>query len=159
MTVHPATSSLMLPVRPLGVDDGEDAPTFAEPEGAPPLEVTQIEPGEQDWRVSRNMVDLTGALEVVKDLGVVRFDDIDLNVHRNANERYTFTSGDFNSVRGQTLWQMGFSRGDWEARTTTRTVLTCSPTHFHLYAELDAWHGPERVHSATWSRQIPRDHV
>ncbi|MGC0273305.1 hypothetical protein ACO0LV_09950 [Pseudactinotalea sp. Z1739] len=62
-------------------------------------------------------------------------------------------------MRGQTLWQMGFSRGDWEARTTTRTVLTSSPTHFHLYAELDAWHGPERVHSAMWSRQIPRDHV
>ncbi|MGC0252725.1 hypothetical protein [Pseudactinotalea sp. Z1748] len=81
---------------------------FAEPEGAPPL-------------------------EVVKDLGVVRFDDIDLNVHRNANERYTFTSGDFNSVRGQTLWQMGFSRGAWEARTTTRTVLTSSTTHFHPY--------------------------
>ena len=159
LTVHPASSRLILPVRPPGVDDGEPAPTFGEPEGAPPLEVRQITPGEQDWRVSRSMVDLSGALEVVKDLGVVHFEDVDLDVHRNAWERYSHVAGDFNSVRGETWWEMGFARGDWEVRTITRTVLTSTPTHFHVYAELDAWHGRERVYSQTWSRDIPRDHI
>src|SRR5690625_198566 len=124
LTVHPASSRLILPVRPPGVDDGEPAPTFGEPEGAPPLEVRQITPGEQDWRVSRSMVDLSGALEVVKDLGVVHFEDVDLDVHRNAWERYSHVAGDFNSVRGETWWEMGFARGDWQVRTITRTVLT-----------------------------------
>ena len=159
LTVHPASSRLILPVRPRGVDDGEPAPTFGEPEGAPPLEVRQLTPGEQDWRVSRSMVDLSGALEVVKDLGVVHFEDIDLKVHRNAWERYSHVAGDVNSVRGETWWEMGFSRGDWQVRTITRTVLTSTPTHFHVYAELDAWHGAERVHSQTWSRDIERDHL
>ncbi|MDD9207236.1 CocE/NonD family hydrolase, partial [Georgenia sp. 10Sc9-8] len=69
LTVRPELSSLVLPVRPVGVDDDEPAPRFGEPEGAPPLKVTQVEPGDEDWRVSRNMVNLSGALEVVKDLG------------------------------------------------------------------------------------------
>ncbi|WP_147918150.1 CocE/NonD family hydrolase [Ruania zhangjianzhongii] len=159
LTVYPDSSSLVLPVRPVGVDQGETPPSFGEPEGAPPLAVDQIEAGEQDWRVSRNMVDLSGELEVVKDLGVVHFPGIDLTVRRSANERYRFVGNDFNSVRGETVWEMGFSRGDWQTHATTRTVLTSSPTHFHVYAEQDAWLGAERVHSQTWSRSIPRDHI
>ncbi|SEE98253.1 CocE/NonD family hydrolase [Ruania alba] len=159
LTVYPDSSALVLPVRPNDVDEGAIAPSFAEPEGAPPLKVTQLEPAEHDWRVSRNMVDLSGALEVVKNLGAVHFENIDLTVHRNAYERYSFVAEDFNSVRGETVWELGFGRGDWQTRATTRTVLTSSPTHFHLYAEQDAWHGAERVHTQTWSRTIPRDHV
>lgn len=159
LTVHPQDSALILPVRPREVDDGAPPPSFAEPEGAPPLQTTQIRPGEQGWDVSRNMVDLSGKLKVTKDLGVVRFEDIDLDVTRNATEEYSFVSGDFNSVRGETWWEMGFARGDWDVRTTTRTVLTSTPTHFHVYAELDAWHGPERIHSTTWSTDIERDHI
>ena len=159
LTVHPQGSSLMLPVRPREIDNGEARPTFGEPEGAPPLQTTQVHPDRQGWDVSRNLVDGSGKLTVTKGLGVVHFDDIDLDVARDATEEYSFVSGDFNSVRGETWWELGFARGDWDTRTTTRTVLTSSATHFHLYAELDAWHGPERVHSATWSTDIARDHV
>ncbi|WP_277050500.1 CocE/NonD family hydrolase [Ruania albidiflava] len=159
LTVYPARSALVLPVRPTDVDAGDVAPTFAEPEGSPPLEATAVEPGEQAWRVSRDMVDLSGELDVVKDLGVVHFEHIDLSVRRNARERYRFVADDFSSVRGETEWEMGFQRGSWEARATTRTVLTSTPTHFHLYAEQDAWHGSERVHARTWNRSIPRDHL
>lgn len=159
LTVYPDRSSLVLPVRPAEADQGEPAPSFAEPEGAPPLEVTQIEPGEHDWRMSRNMVDNSGELEVVKDLGVVHFPGIDLTVRRSANERYRFVGNDFNSVQGETVWDMGFGRGDWQTHARTRTVLTSSLSHFHVYAEQDAWFGTERVHSQTWSRSIPRDHL
>ncbi len=159
MTVYPETSTLVLPVRPSDADDTVPTPSFAEPEGAPPLEVTQVEPGAHDWHVSRNMVDLSGELEVVKDLGVVRFDTMDLTVRRNAYERYRFLAEDFTSVCGETVWNLGFARGDWQTRARTRTVLTSSATDFHLYAEQDAWLGSERIHSQTWSRTIPRDHI
>ncbi|GAA4429042.1 CocE/NonD family hydrolase [Georgenia halophila] len=158
LTVHPNESCLTLPVRP-DVDGDERAPSFEEPEGAPPIQVTQVEPGEQDWRVSRNMVNLSGALEVVKDLGVVRFEDIDLAVTRRAYERYTFEGDDLNSVRGETDWAMSFARGDWDVHTTTKTVLTSTPTDFHLHAQLDAFEGEERVAAKTWTRTIPRDFV
>ncbi|MDN5895924.1 MAG: CocE/NonD family hydrolase, partial [Nocardioides sp.] len=116
MTIHPAGSTLVLPVRQR--PDAEVSPEFGEPEGAKPLQTTQLVTGEQDWRVSRNMVDLSGTFEVVKDLGTVRFDDIDLEVRRSSRETYSFVAGDVHSVRVETLWDVGFARGDWSAHTT-----------------------------------------
>lgn len=161
LTVHPETSALILPVRPTNADDeGPVPPAFGEPEGAAPITVTQLVPGEHAWDVSRNMVDLTGALDVVKDLGVARFDDIDLDITRRAHERYTFTTNEYyDPVRAQADWTMGFRRGDWRVETTTRTVLTSTPTEFHLYAQLDAYEGEERVLAKTWSTSIPREFV
>ncbi|ATG52953.1 peptidase S15 [Brachybacterium vulturis] len=157
MTIHPLSSALVLPVRQR--PDEEIIPEFEEAEGAAPLRATQLAMGAQDWQVSRNMVDLSGRLEVVKDLGTVRFEDIDLEVRRRARETYSFIARDVHSMRGETLWEVGFARGDWSAHATTRTVLTSTATDFHVYAELDAWEGTERVHSQTWSTSIPRDHV
>lgn len=159
LTVYPEQSHLSLPVRTLAEGNGQPVPRFGEPEGAEPIATTQVVPGRQDWHVSRNMVDLSGALDVVKDLGVVEFDDIDLRVTRRAHERYSYTHRDFNSVRGETRWVMGFEREDWRVRTTTRTILTSTPTDFHLHAELDAYEDGERVFSRTWTTDIPRDHL
>lgn len=159
LTIDPEESCLVLPVRPRTADDDSKPPAFGEPEGAPPLEVTQVEPGQQDWEVSRNLVDLSGQLQVVKDLGVVRMEDIDLEVTRRAYENYSFVGQDVNSVRGETVWTMGFDRGDWKVRTTTKTVLTSTPTDFHVAAELDAYEGDQRVFSKNWSTTIPRDFI
>ncbi|GAB3527035.1 CocE/NonD family hydrolase [Arthrobacter monumenti] len=159
LTVHPEKSVLVLPVRPATADDDGPVPSFGEPEGAPPIPVTQIQPGEHDWNVSRNLVDLTGQLQVVKDLGVVRFDDIDLAVTRRAYEKYSFATRDANSVCGETDWTMGFERGDWRVKITTKTVLTSTPTDFHVDAELDAYEGGRRVVSKNWTTTIPRDFI
>lgn len=160
LTVFPDESALVLPVRPAQhEDDASLVPVFGEPEGAEPIEVRQLQPGEQDWSVHRNMVDLTGTLRVVKDLGVVHFPGIDLAVIRRAYEQYSFTAGDFGSIRGETDWILGFERDDWNVRTTTRTVLTSTATEFVLHAELDAYEGERRVASKSWSTAIPRDLV
>lgn len=160
LSIDPGASALQLPVRPLSVDDDAAlTPTFGEPEGAPPLETQQIQPGEHDWEIKRNLVGMTGALEVVKDLGVVRLEDIDLDLTRRAYERFSFSDGEFNSVRGETEWTMGFDRGDWSVRTRTKTVLTSTPTDFRVYAELDGFEGETRIVSKTWDTTIPRDFV
>lgn len=132
-------------------------PAFGPAEGAEPLSTELVEPGEQDWMVSRNLVDLVGKLEVTKDLGVVRFTEIGLDVTRRAVERYTFQGTDVNSVRGETHWVMGFRRDDWSVHTSTKTVLTSTPEAFHLYAELDAYEGETRVAATTWNTTIARD--
>lgn len=160
LTIDPMASSLILPVRPTHQDDDPAMiPVFDRPEGAKPLKTVQIEPGAQDWSVSRNLVELTGKLEVVKDLGVVRFKEIDLDVTRRVVERYTFRDADPNSVRGETEWVMGFERDDWSIYTFTKTVLTSTPEAFHLYAELDAYEGERRVRSKTWTTKIDRDFI
>jgi hypothetical protein len=90
LTVYTPLSSLVLPVRPITSSAELPAPSFGGPEGTVPLRTTQVRPGEYRWRVSRDLVDYTSALEVVKDTGAVRYDDIDLEVVRRAHERYSW---------------------------------------------------------------------
>ena len=159
LSVFTGTSSLVLPVRPAGDPDEVSLRPFDDPEGAEPIRVTHIAPGEERWTVSRDLVRYESALEVVKDLGVVRFDNIDLEVTRRAYERYSWVGDDFGSVCGETEWRIGFRRGDWEAFAVTKTVLTSTRTEFVLRAELDAYEGEQRVKSYNWDRTVPRDLV
>lgn len=158
MVVHAGSSSLQLPIRSGGRATRD--PVFAEPEGCPPARSEQIEQGRKRWTVHRDLVDYESALEVVKDLGVVRLPEADdLQLTRRAWEEYRWVADDFHSVRGENVWTMGFEREGWSARTVTRTVLSASETEFHLHAQLDAYEGQERVFSKNWSTAIPRDHV
>ncbi|WP_433868810.1 CocE/NonD family hydrolase [Saccharopolyspora sp. CA-218241] len=159
LTVYPEQSCFELPIRPVREPDDLPTPLFHDPEGAEPLASTHLSAGEQKWQISKDLADYSSALEVVKDLGVVRFDDIGLDVERRAEETYSWSGDDFDSVRGDVEWTMGFSRGDWSAGTVTRTTLTSTRTQFHLHAELDAYEGGQRVYSDNWDRWIPRDHV
>jgi putative CocE/NonD family hydrolase len=159
LTVYSAASELVLPVRPAGESDQVSLRPFEEPEGAPPVDTTVVEPGEEGWTVSRDLVGYESALNVVKDLGVVRIEGIDLDLTRRAVETYRWSGEDFESVRGEITWSMGFTRGDWDARTTTRTTLSCTATEFLLHAELDAYEGQQRVFSRNWDETIPRDCV
>ncbi|GLU48508.1 CocE/NonD family hydrolase [Nocardiopsis ansamitocini] len=153
------STALSLPTRATAADDDVAPVPFDEPEGTEPISTTQLLPGEQRWGVSRDLVDYGASLDVVKDLGTVRFEDIDLEVERRSEEHYGWVGDDFDSVRGETVWTMGFSRGDWSARTLTRTVLTSTPTEFRLHATLDAFEGDERVFARDYTTAIPRDHV
>jgi hypothetical protein len=149
----------VLPVRPDPGDAELPVPSPGEPEAARPVTTTQLRPGRQRWLVTRDLVDYSAAVEVVKDLGVVRFDDVDLVLARNVDERYSWVADDVGSVRGEVTWTMGFARGDWAVETRTRTVLTSTPTDFRLHAQLDAYEGDERVFAHSWRLAIPRDHV
>ncbi|HSJ44178.1 MAG TPA: CocE/NonD family hydrolase [Euzebyales bacterium] len=159
LTVFTGASSLELPVRPPRSAEDAVLTSFGEPEGTPPIRVTQLEPGEQRWTVHRDLTQYESTLEVVRDLGVVRYEDIALDVTRNAHERYSCVGDDVTSVRGETRWTVGFRRDGWEAMTVTRTVLTSTRTDFVLHAQLDAFDDDERVASRNWHVTIPRDHV
>jgi uncharacterized protein len=159
LSVFTGNTRLRLPIRPIGERDEVSLRPFDDPEGAAPIPVTQVHPGEQRWTVSRDMVNYRSILEVVKDLGVMHFDDIDLDVAKRAVERYSWVGDDTGSVRGETQWTISFTRGDWHVQTVTRTILTSTSTDFQLHAQLDAYEGDQRVHSANWQRVIPRDHV
>ncbi|TKG71874.1 CocE/NonD family hydrolase [Prauserella endophytica] len=157
LTVHTGGSGVRLPLR-TGGEEQVHRP-FAEPEGAEPITVTQVEPGEHRWTVTRDLVDYESALEIVKDNGTVHYEDIDLDVSRRAYERYSSVADDFSSPRAETEWTMRFARGDWSATTVTRTVLTCTSTEFRLHATLDGYEGEKRLFSRNWQRAIPRDCV
>ncbi len=159
LTLRTGTSRLVLPVRPTTEDDDVAVRPFDEPEGAQPLEVTQEQPGEHSWTVSRDLVGYRSELRIVKDGGVLRYEDIDLTMARRVVESYTSVADDFCSATGDVAWSMTFARDGWSARTETRTELSCTPNTFEVHARLDAYEGEHRTFSRNWTRSIPRDLV
>jgi uncharacterized protein len=161
LTVHLANCHLTLPVRPTVAH--EDLKDFGEPEGARPTARTIIDPGDHRWLVHRDLATDESVLEVINDGGTWRLDDIDLTVQAKGWERYSTRGNDFDSVRGEVLWERGLKRGDWAIRTVTRTVLTATATDFVVDASLDAYesdaHGERRVFCKNWHEVIPRDLV
>ncbi|EPH43243.1 CocE/NonD family hydrolase [Streptomyces aurantiacus] len=157
VAVFTGASRLVLPVRPMAESDEVSLRPFDEPEGTPPLSTTQVHPGRQEWRVSRDLVHNRSTLEVVADNGTVRFDGIDLEVTRRERQCYSSEADDPLSARGEVESTRRFRRGDWDVRTVTHTVLRCSEDAFLLHARLDAYEGEQRIHSANWDETIPRD--
>ena len=158
LTVYAGRSSFLLPVRRPQDSDQQLRP-FEEPEGAPPLAVTLLRPGEESWKVIRDLSRDTSKLEVVLDTGTTRYDDINLEISARTRETYTYCTDEYNSVSGETLWQRSFKRDDWQVRTVTRTLLTSNENEFRIRADLDAYEGPSRVYSRSWDTRIPRSLV
>ncbi|WP_299541860.1 CocE/NonD family hydrolase [uncultured Streptomyces sp.] len=157
LSVRPGTSSLTLPIR--SADGPAERDPFGPPEAVEPLATTQKVLPEQDWTVSRNLVDYTSALDIVKDSGTVHYEDAGLDVGRRAVERYDWVADDFTSVRGRSSWTMRFGRDGWDTRTETSTVLSSDEKQFHVHATLDAYEGEERVFSRNWQIDVDRDHL
>lgn len=157
LSVHEHSSTLTLPVRPVDEPDEVPSSPFGEPEGTPPLATSQVTPPEARWEVKRDLVGYRSELDIVKDRGRVRFEDIGLEAGLRAEERYTAVADDFTSVGGESTWTMTFQRDDWDVRVVTGTRLTCDETDFFVDATLDAYEGGRRVFSRTWNEKVPRD--
>ncbi|MGW0336356.1 CocE/NonD family hydrolase [Streptomyces sp. NPDC003011] len=157
LSVHEGSSTLTLPVRPTDEPDDVSSNPFDEPEGTPPLSVTRLTPPEQRWDVKRDLIDYHSELEIVKDQGLVRFDEIGLDVGRRAYERYATVADDFTSVSGESTWTMRFRRDDWDVRVVTHTRLSCDERDFFVDATLDGYEGERRIFSRTWNETVPRD--
>ncbi|MFD3504292.1 CocE/NonD family hydrolase [Streptomyces sp. NPDC058676] len=157
LSVHEGSSTLTLPVRPTDEPGEVPAKPFEEPEGTPPLAVSRLTPPEQRWDVKRDLIGYHAELEIVKDQGLVRFDEIGLDAGRRAYERYATVADDFTSVRGESTWTMRFRREDWDVRVVTHTRLSCDEQDFFVDATLDGYEGDRRVFSRTWNETVPRD--
>ena len=156
--IYTGNSRLLLPVRQPQPKDGALRP-FEPPEAAPPLRTEVIRPEHHNWKVVRDLATDVSQLEVINDSGSHYIKEIDLTISRCAKEWYTYQGDDFNSVRGETLWERGFSRKGWAVHTRCRTILTSSTENFFIRAELDAYEGDKRVYSENYDYVIPRDLV
>lgn len=155
LTVKDRGSALCLPVREPRAEDAEVRP-FEEPEGAPTIETTRLEPVHHNWYVHRDLAEDVSTLEVINDAGRIRLEDSGLEVQTRAVERYSSWDNDFASIRGETRWDRSLKRGNWEISTVTYTVLTSDAENFKVHATVDAYEGCERIFSNTWNYRIPR---
>ncbi|MGI9328744.1 MAG: CocE/NonD family hydrolase C-terminal non-catalytic domain-containing protein, partial [Pseudomonadales bacterium] len=158
LTILAGLSELVLPVRPPSKLDSE-LREFGPPEGAEPTPRRYLEPGHHNWIIHRDLATDESTLEVINDNGIVKLEEIDLEVENRALEWYTLRGDDFLSLKGETHLTRGLRRGDWSVRTVAHTVLTSSATSFRIRADLDAFEGDTRVFSRNWDVSIPRDFV
>lgn len=159
LTILPSCCRLVLPVRAPRPAEEAALPAFDEPEGAPPMAKTLLQPTQESWQVIRDLANDRTTLEVINDEGRYRIDDINLEIAARITERYAYSYGNYDSVSGWTEWQRSFKRGNWEVHTLTRTLMTSDAENFRLHATLDAWEGDTRIFARTWDRTIPRDLV
>jgi putative CocE/NonD family hydrolase len=158
LSLFNAGCRISLPLRTPRPEDS-DLAAFGAPQGCPPPEIEVLEGGHHNWLVHRDLAMDKSWLEVINDSGRFVLKSIDLEVMSKALELYSFVADDYDSVRGETLWERELARGDWRARTVTHTVLTSTASHFRIVATLDAYEGDKRVFSHNWDELIPRELV
>ena len=154
MRVFTGQSRLLLPVRTPQARDREIR--FSEPEAAPAGPVTVLHEGENRWTVKRDLVTEESVLEVIKDEGVQRLEEIGTTLRTRSEEYYRVRGGQVESAEGEAVWDAEMERGDWCVRTVTRTLLTADPEHFYIEATLDAYEGEKRVFTGIWDEKIRR---
>ncbi|WP_237056735.1 CocE/NonD family hydrolase [Microbulbifer sediminum] len=155
LDIYCSTSNLVLPLRKPRAED--DRIRFEPGEGAEPVKIEYLESPHHNWLVHQDLAEDISTLEVIKDDGLIRIDEIDLEYASRTWNWYTFQDNDFNSLKGETRTERTFARDDWFVRTTTRTILTADADFFYIHAQLDAWEGDDRVFAENWQRKIPRD--
>ena len=160
--LHCEEARLRLPERPPAPADG-GLRSFDPVEGTRPPPISRLDASHHNWLVHRDLASDTSTLEVINDDGRYHFDDIDLTVSKRTVETYSTTADDFRSARAEVVSERSLERGAWRIRTVTRTVVTATPEHFVLHANLDAYEDAgereRRVYSQNWDAQIPRDLV
>jgi hypothetical protein len=158
LTLMPGASTLSLPLRSAPAEEGRLA-EFQPPEMAPPVKVTRSRQGRRDREIHDNPTTGETVFTIHRDRGAYRLPEIDLTIDGGAVERFSITEGDPLSAKADTVWRYRMTRGAWDIRTESRTVLTAGKDSFHLRAQLDAFEGETRVFTKNWSFDIPRNGV
>ena len=153
-------SKLTLPVRSQDVTLPLDEMLlpFGAPEGAPMLEFESLRPEDANRTFTYDTV--KGRLQMVDRIDDGRnrlsngmiYDSVITNI-------FSIVEGQPISARVQCLRQIELSRGDWQARVETSSVMTSDQDYFHLTNILDAYEGQVRVFTNSWTRKIRRELV
>ena len=162
LSLHTHNCKLLVPERPQQESDQELA-SFDLPEGTRPGKVTRLKSAHYNWLVHRDLASDRSSLEVINDDGKYRLENIDMEVSKRTVETYSTVADDFSSPRAEVVSERGLKRKDWAIRSVTRTVVTSTPHHFLVHANLDIYqtfeNGEKRVFCRNWDEKIPRDLV
>jgi uncharacterized protein len=153
-----SSSTLEIPLRPAREEDSS-LRDLGVPVGARPAASTMLETGAVEWTLSHELDRDVHTLEVIDDSGVKRFDELGLVIGLHATERYTITDDDPASARGEVMTRRTMARDTWGVESLTTTVLSSTPTHFVIRAELVAREGDAEVFRREWHEEVPRDLV
>jgi putative CocE/NonD family hydrolase len=158
LTLHPADSAVLLPVRDPGADAGREPIRFDEPEQAEPLAVT-VEPparGRAERSVTHDVATGEWTLEVDPNYGGSRTYPDGLSYEESAVERYQIRADDPLSATAGSQWTIRLRRGDWDAEIITSTELRATAAEFIMDSRIEARSNGETVAKRAWHRTTPR---
>jgi len=151
-------SQLRLPMRAPRAEDAELEP-LGPPETAPPLEVTRLRPRAPEHTVTEEVA--TGAVtyRMSRDFsGAFRLPS-GLEYHDHDPCTFTIVGDDPLSARVDCERRIVVRRDDWSTTVEVHASMTADADDYHVSSTIEAFEGDERVHSATYSATIPRDHT
>jgi putative CocE/NonD family hydrolase len=149
---------LVLPTRPASRLDNA-LPDFGPAEGAPLLEYETLRTESSSRTVTH---DVTGrCLHLVDQVDEGRNLILSNGIVRDSVLTNSFSISEDQPLSAgvQCSRQIEISRGDWQTRVETLSIMTSDHSHFHLTNILNAYEGQVRVFTKSWTRTIPREFV
>ncbi len=141
------------------IEPGED-PRFVTPPPpcAPPATPAEERRAPSSQRsVTHDQAAGESRFEIVDDYGKLMLGRYGIAIGGLKRETYRLSPEDTTSATASFHWTQELERDGWRIRTETETQLTCSRTHFHLHAKVQAFEQDRRVFEKEWSRSIRRE--
>ena len=158
IALYPGSSRLVLPARKPSKLDQTLVP-FDPPPALEGIKTTLLVPAKREWTVTHNLADNTVKVNVINNDPKILLEPINLAIQKDVHEAFSYSSNNYDTVRGEVVSRRSFQRDGLEMSTITRTVLTSTRTHFKITATLDAFEGDARIFSKSWDEDIPRELV
>jgi uncharacterized protein len=154
LTLYAGASELHLPIRKIR---SLEAPvSFAEAEGATPVELKHVKPAANKREVTVDPKTGETRLEIVDDFGTQLIKDLDLTIWGAGRESYSILPDNPLSAKMETHWTEARKRGSWEARTETYGRLTATKTHWIVWGKIEAFEGKKKVFTKEFNEKIGR---
>jgi putative CocE/NonD family hydrolase len=160
ITLDPAGSRLVLPVRPPRPEDAAIA--FGPPVAAAPTPTTIVAPGHLARSHALDLITGEARYRTVGEGGVfgegtVRFDDIGTEVSHSLTRDLTIRGDDPNSARYRVEQSIDLGRDGWRIRIETLTEMTSTPKTFRLAGSVRTFENGSAFVERRWDETIPRD--
>jgi hypothetical protein len=154
LTLYAGSSEFHLPLRKIR---SLEAPvTFADPEGAAPVELKHVKPSSNKRDVTVDPKTGETRLEIVDDFGTQLIKDLGLTIWGAGRESYSIMPDNPLSAKMETHWTEARKRGTWETRTETYGRLTATKTHWIVWGKIDAFEGKKKVFTKEFNEKIGR---
>jgi hypothetical protein len=156
LSVHPGTSALQLPIRPLDAEERGWAP-LPTAESAAAMKSEQIDPPPCINTITHDIVSGRTEVAAERGSGYFRIEDNDIETGLNVVERMSITSADPLSAVTEVTSNSRTGRAGSLIDVKARSRLTADRREFVLESSLEVRENKRIVFERTWSHKISRE--
>ncbi len=130
---------------------------FEEAVAADPPPLSVLRPASGSRTIRRDSKTGEASYEVFFDGGETTLHASGLTFGSSNEQRYLITDGDAHSARAEYRAGFSFQRGDWQVRTESELIVTCTADAFLLDGRVAAFEGESQVFTRHWDVEIPSE--